>query len=272
LTASDGVNAPVSATALVTFVPAQCQKPCISIGDAIGYEGASIALPIVLSTPIPTGQTVSVTATIIPGTAGNCRVTPANCDFTAAAVHNLVFSGAQTKYLTVNANRDKTVEPGDPHTFQIKLSNVMPSAGAGNYTIGKGLGVGSIIDASSIGPNVYLVGRSTIPEMDACTLCKATAKFSVALSSNPAATVSVGYHTVNAGATAGADYTSKSGTLTFSPSTSPTLATLKKFISVVTIGDNVVEPTEGIDVVFNPPPPGYSFAGLPGHIDILDND
>lgn len=78
----------------------------------------------------------------------------------------------------------------------------------------------------------------------------------------------VNYHTTNAGATAGSDYTTKNGTLTFKPG-----ATLKKYISVITLGDNVIDssPLEGIDITFTNVPAGYSFLGA-GHIDIIDND
>jgi len=265
LTAADGVNPPVSSTALVTFVPGQCNKPCVSIGDAVAYEGGAVSLPIVLSSPQLTAS-VTVTATIIPISAGNCRVTPASCDFKATAVHNITFrAGNRFKYISVTALTDGVVEGGD-HTFEVVLSNIVSTTGV---TIGRGLGTGTIRDATGMPANTYLVGTSTIPEMDACATCKATAKISVVLSSNPAALVSVNYHTVNAGATAGLDYTSKTGTLSYKPG-----ATLKKYLSIITLGDNIVDTasSEGIDVVFTNVPAGYSVVGAPGHIDILDND
>ena len=264
LTASDGVNPPVSSTALVTFIPGLCTKPCVSVGDAIAYEGGAVSLPIVLSTPQTTAS-VTVTATIVPVTVGNCRVTPASCDFKSTAVHNITFKpGNRFKYVSVTALTDGVVEGGD-HTFEVVLSNIVSTTGV---TIGRGLGTGTIRDATGMPANTYLVGSSTIPEMDLCATCKATAKISSRCSSNPAAQVDVNYHTVNGARPAGSDYTSKTGTLTYKPG-----ATLKKYLSVITLGDNIIDttPLEGIDIVFTNVPAGYSVVGA-GHIDILDND
>jgi hypothetical protein len=265
ITASDGVNAPVSSTALVTFLPGVCQKPCISIGDATAYEGGVVALPIVLSTTQTAA--VTVTATIKPGTgptgAGNCRVTPLSCDFKTTAIHNITFkAGDRFKYVSVAALTDAITGESD-HTFTVELSNVGTTTGV---TLGKAQGSGTIKDSTGMA-NQFLVGTSTIPEMDQCTACKATSKISVALAAAPTTTVSVKYTTVDAGAHGGTNYTSKSSTLTFLAG-----GTAKKYISIVTLGENTVDlPPFGLDVVFTNPTAGWSVTNS-GHVEILDND
>jgi Calx-beta domain len=90
--------------------------------------------------------------------------------------------------------------------------------------------------------------------------------------SNNTLTVTVDYQTQDAGATAGVDYMPKVGKtaplhLTFLPGKST-----HKFVTVVILGDNTPEPTEGIDVVFSNPQNASFGSGSTGHIDILDND
>jgi hypothetical protein len=275
LTASDGVNPPVSATALVTVVPGQCQKPCVSIGDVTVYEGASMAFPIVLSTAA-TGP-ITLVAKIIPGTATNCRATPTGCDYTTtvSGLRNISFkAGDRFKYLTITTSPDGTGSLANPEAdrqFTVQLTGL--NAGTTGVTPGKALGTGTIKDADALATtNQFLVGTSAIPEMDMCTgvPCKATAKISVSLPGPAKAlsTVSVHYQTQNAGATTtNGNYTAKSGTLTFLAG-----GTAKKYISVTTLG-NIVgnNPPYGIDITFTNPTPGWTETNN-GHIDILDND
>jgi hypothetical protein len=264
ITAADGVNTPVSATALVTFVPGQCQKPCLSIGDATAYEGANVSLPIVLSTPQSTN--ITATATIEPITATNCRVTPTtNCAFKTSVIHNITIrAGVRFTYVSVTALTNTDPLDGD-RTFNVRLSNVGPVGTA--VTLGKALGTGTIKNSTGL-DNQFLVGSMSMPEMDTCSTCKATAKVSVSLDAVPATNVSVAYTTVAQGAPAGT-FTAKHGTLTFLAG-----GTTKKFVSIITIGDNAIESLPyGIGIQFsNPLPAGWSVTNGPGLITMLDND
>ncbi len=71
--------------------------------------------------------------------------------------------------------------------------------------------------------------------------------FTVTLSGTNATEVKVNYATANGGATAGSDYTTASGTLTFSPGQT------SKTIPVPVAGDTVVEPNEGFLVNLSNP-------------------
>jgi hypothetical protein len=269
LTAADGVNPPVSSTALVTIVPGVCQKPCLSIGDATGYEGSALSLPIVLSSPAPGPFTVA--AIITPGTAKNCRTSPGDCDFNGSltGVHNISFkTGDRFKYVSVTALTDNV--SGEPdRQFSVVLTNLNNPL-APTVTLGKALGTGTIKDATGL-TNQILVGSQSIPEMDLCATCKTTAKISIALplSAPISTTVSMTYKTQAAGsATAGTNYTSKSGTLTFAAG-----GPAKKYIQVIMVGDNAVEAAPyGVDIVITPVTTGWTVANGPGHIEILDND
>ena len=137
----------------------------------------------------------------------------------------------------------------------------------GGVTLGKALGTGTIKDAEAA-PNEFHVGAQVIPEMDLCGLaaCKTTAKIMVSLNAKPLTNVSIHYQTVNAGAIAGTNYTSKNATLTFLAG-----GTNKKYISVILLGNTGVNsPPYGIDINITNPSPGMTVSGN-GHIEIIDN-
>jgi hypothetical protein len=171
--------------------------------------------------------------------------------------------GGRQAYVTVTSLTDALVE-GD-ETFNVELSNV---AGVAGIQIGRAVGTGTIKDATGVPAGQLLIGSQTIVEIDSCAKCKATSKFSVVLSAPTAQQVTVNYSTADAGASAGADYNAKlNKTLTFKVG-----ATTRKFVTVITLGDLIPEPTESIDVVFSNPVNAALDNGNTGHIDILDND
>jgi len=262
LTADDGVNTPVQASALVTFVPGQCTDPCLQIGDASTYEGGVASIPITLSSPQSTDLHFTAKILPIPGGATNGTGLPAGTpyDFKSAVLHNMTIKATKlVAYLNITATIDQVANEGD-ESFDVELTNL---SGAPAVTLGRSIGVGTIKDATGMAPGQILVGSSSIAELNSCATCKATAKVSVVISAS--ATASVKYTTQDAGATAGVDYTAKTGTLTFSAG-----ATVHKELSIITLGDNTPENTEGINIVFSNPV-GVSLPSN-GHIDILDND
>jgi hypothetical protein len=263
ITAADGVNAPVQSTALVTFIPGVCSKPCLSIGDATAYEGGTVALPIVVSTP--QAQNLVVTAKIIPGTAGNCMVTPTNCAFKTTPVHTVTIrAAARFAYLSIAALTNNVT--GDGGSFTVELSNL--NAGTTGVTLGKASGTGTILDATGLS-NQILVGTSSTPEMDACGTCNTSARISVSLAATPATTVSVPWTMVPVGsAKGGVNYTVKKGTVTFTAGAAP-----HKFITIILIGDNNIQsPPYGVSIVFGTPTAGWTVTGGPGLFTIIDND
>jgi hypothetical protein len=222
------------------------------------YEGGVAALPITISTPQATQVTFK--ATIVPINSINGAGLPVGSvyDFKGTVTRTMkINAGVRQVFLSVLAVNDALTEPDEG--FNVVISQATPG-----IEIGRSVGLGTIKDATGAAPGQLLIGNTSIVEIDACATCKATAKFSVVLVGP--APASVKYSTQDAGATQPADYTKKTNaTLSFIVGGST-----RKQISVITIGDNTAEPTEGINVVFNTPV-GVS---LPpnGHIDILDND
>ncbi len=235
----------------------------------MSYEGGTLSIPITLNQP--QSVAVSFTVTIQPTSPTNTAINgyghPASfvSDFKSNPVHNIkIAAGQRQGYLSVTALRDNLVE-GD-ETFSVVLSN---PAGVTGIKLGRAVGTGTIKDATGIAPGTLLIGSESIVEIDSCLTCKATAKFSAVLSAPPTANYTVKYSTQDAGATAGLDYTARSNiNLSFTSG-----GAIQKAITVVTLGDNIPELTEGINVVFtSPSTPPLLANGNMGQVYILDND
>jgi hypothetical protein len=276
LTADDGINEPVSDTALVTFVNPACTGLCVNIGDSMTYEGGAASIPVTLSTPQTADVNVTATIVEVPGGAINGAGQPATFvhDFKTAAVKTVKIRANQRQaFVAVTAKTDALVESDE--TFQVVLSGpvVVGNPGSG-IQLGRSIGIGTIKDTTGLAPGLILAGNTTIVEIDACATCKATAKFSVVLSAPIAAPVSVKYSTVSGLpplATAPADFTAKlNKTLNYSPG-----AAIQKAITVMTIGDITPESTERIGInLFNAT--GATIQNdhptQDGFMDIIDND
>ncbi len=269
LTADDGINEPVSDTALITFTNPACTGVCLNIGDAMTYEGGSLSLPITLTQPQATA--VTFTVTIQPTSATNTAINgfghPASfvSDFKSNPIHNVkIAAGQRQAYVAITALSDNIVEPDE--TITAVLSN---AAGAPGIHVGRAVGTGTIKDATGIAPGTLLLGSESIVEIDACATCKATAKFSAVMSVKPTQAYSARYTTSSTTATAPADYTARNNiNLSFAAG-----GAIQKAITLVTIGDNIPEGTD--DVVFtftSPSTPTLLANGNTGHIYILDND
>ena len=107
-----------------------------------------------------------------------------------------------TQTVSVAVLGDTVVEPNE--TFVVNLS------GAVNATIADNQGVGTIVDNDAV-PSLA-INDVTVTEGDSGSV---NAVFTVNLSAPSGLPVSVKYATANGTATAGSDYTAKSGTLTF---------------------------------------------------------
>ena len=117
--------------------------------------------------------------------------------------------------------------------------------------------------------NVVSVGAAAIVEGD--TGKPNTLKFAVTLSQPATSTVTVGY-TIRAtgSATAPADFTAKSGTVTFTPAGGKT-ATVK-YVSAKVAPDATVEPNETFEVVLSNPTGGYSLGNAIAVGTIIDDE
>jgi hypothetical protein len=142
----------------------------------------------------------------------------------------------------------------EAETFVVTLSN--PS----NAYLARNEAIGTILDNDPL-PSLA-VNDVIITEGDSGSK---TASFSVTLSGPSGKTVQVSYATANGTATAGADYTAVSGTLTFTPGQT------SKTVSVTILGDLLDEENETFNVNLSNPQNATLSKSL-GIGTIQDND
>lgn len=165
----------------------------------------------------PSTEPVSVGYSTADGTA------TAGSDYQATSGTLTFAPGDTSKTFTVLVNGDRLAEPNE--TFVINLSSPI------NATIADGQGVGTIVDDE---PRIS-IGDKTVTEGNTGST---SAIFTVTLSAAYDVNVTVNYATANGSATAGSDYTAKSGTLTIpAGQTTGTIA-------VQVNGDRFAEPNE----------------------------
>jgi hypothetical protein len=198
--------------------------PTISINDVTVTEGDTGTTTAAFNVSLSAASGLSVT------------VNYATADGTATAVSDyqatsgtLTFTpGQTTQTVNVLVNGDTIFEPNE--TFFVNLTTPV------NATITDNQGQGTITNDDAAPPVPALsIDDVSIAEGDSGTK---TATFTVSLSMNPTETVTVDYATANGTATAGSDYQSTAGTLTFNPGETT------KTITVTINGDTLVEPNE----------------------------
>jgi glucose/arabinose dehydrogenase len=175
-------------------------QPSISITDVTVTEGnaGTTTASFTVSLSNQSSQSVSVSYATAPGTA------TAGSDYVSTS-GTLTFTPGQTsRPISVTVNGDTTFEANE--TFNVVLS------GATNATIADNQGRGTINNDDSQ-PTISINDLS-INEGDSGTT---NAGFTVSLSNASSQTITVNYATANNTATAGNDYTSASGSLTFTP-------------------------------------------------------
>jgi probable HAF family extracellular repeat protein len=196
--------------------------PSLSVNDVAVTEGNSgtviVAFNVTLSAA--SGKTVTVAFNTADGTA-----TTAGGDY-ATASGTLTFNpGEVSKNFNVNVIGDTIDEPNE--TFLVNLS------GATNASLADSQGQGTITDDD--GAPSLNISDVTVTEGNSGTT---NAVFTVSLLPASGQTVTVNFATANITATAGSDYNSVSGTLTFNPGDTA------KTITVPVIGDTVNEADE----------------------------
>ena len=140
----------------------------------------------------------------------------------------MTFSGTDGEQLTITVptTDDTLVEPAE--TLNALLSNISNTL----VTIADGTGVGTIIDNDS----------ASISIDDVSVTEGGNLVFTVTLTGDVAGGFTVDYNTADITATAGSDYTSQSGTLTFSGTDGEQLT-----ITVPTLNDLIDEPDETLN-------------------------
>ncbi|GIK39828.1 MAG: hypothetical protein BroJett011_36610 [Chloroflexota bacterium] len=174
--------------------------PTLSINDITVTEGnaGTVNAVFTVSLSAASGQTVTVNFT----TTDNTATAPA--DYTATGGTLTFAPGVTSQPVTVIVQGDTLDELDE--TFFVNLS------GAANATIADNQGLGTITDDDAT-PTLS-INDVTVTEGNAGTV---NAAFTVSLSGASGQTVTVNFATADNTATAPADYTSTSGTLTFAP-------------------------------------------------------
>lgn len=197
--------------------------PNLVINDVTANEGnagtTNFTFTVSLSAPAgPGGVTFDIATANGSATAGVDYVTNSLTGQTIPA-------GSSTYTFTVQVNGDTLNEPSE--TFFVNVTNVV------NAVVIDGQGVGTVVNDDPL-PNLSINDVSVV-EGNAGTV---NAVFTVSLSAASGQTVAVNYATADGTATQPADYTSTSGTLTFTPGQTT------RTVTVPVIGDTVPEANE----------------------------
>jgi hypothetical protein len=213
-----------------------------AIGNAAAVtEGGTLTYTVTKTVGAATGS-FSVNYATANGTATS------GSDFTATSGTLTFAAGETTKTIQVPTIDDSVVESAE--TVLVNLSS--PTNGA---TITTAQGSGTINDNDI----AFAIGNATAMEGGVLT-------FTVTKAGTTTSSYSVNYATASGTATSGSDFTATSGTLTFLPGDTT------KTITVATIDDSVVEPTETVLVNLSSPTGNATITTTQGSGTILDND
>jgi hypothetical protein len=226
VTISNPTNATLGASVATGTITNDDALPQLSIGNATVTEGnsSSVTGSFTVSLSAASAQTVTVNYATSNGTAAS------GSDYTAASGTVTFSPGATTQTVNVTVLGDTLDEANE--TFTVALGN--PS----NATLGTpSSGMGTITD-NDTAPSLS-IGNSSVTEGNSGTV---NATMTVTLSTASGQTVTVNYGTANNSAVAPGDYTSTSGSLTFSAGTT------SRTITVPVRGDTLDEGTETLNV------------------------
>ena len=217
-------------TGLVLNGTPTAATPSLSIADASLAEGASgtsdMRFTVTLSQASATPVTVNYATS--DGTAN------AGSDYTAKTGSLTFAAGETSKTITVAVRGDTGVEANE--TLNLTLS------GAQGATIGDGSAIGTIRndDTAPAGPTLSVANASAAEGAGSLV-------FTVTLSQASTTPVSVNFATANGSATAGSDYTARSGTLTFAAGET------SKTVSVAVTRDSAMEADETLSLILSGP-------------------
>ena len=227
----------------------------LTITDDDGEPSLSIAD---LTTPDETAVTRSMTVTLSAASTKTVTVVFATADGTATAANDYISAsgtltfnpGITSQTVSITIVQDTIDEAHE--TFDVVLSN------SANATISDATGVMTITDDETT-PSLSIADASTTDE----TAANLTA--TVTLSGQSSSTVTVDYATSDGTASAAADYTNTSGTLTFNPGdTSQTF-------NIPILADTIDENNETFSVTLSSPT-NATINDLLGQFTIVDDD
>jgi hypothetical protein len=165
--------------------------------------------------------------------------------------------GETSKTIAVPINNDNIAE--GPETFRVTLSNPSPGTIIGT----PGSAIVTIIDDDVSSAIQFSPANYTVAENAGSVTLSLIAN----RQGNPNDVLTVRFETIGGTATAGADFVSASGTVTFGPGET------RRTITVQILDDNLIESTENFSVVLSNPGPGASLGtASSATIDIADDD
>ncbi len=223
----------------------------LSIANASLVEGSSGTANLAFTVTLSKASTTSVSV----GYATANGTATAGSDYLAGSGTITFAPGEKAKSVTVGVVGDTIVEADE--TFTVKLSAV---SGA---TISRATATGTIRndDAAPVLPSLSIADASKAEGSSGT----ANMVFTVTMSKALTTSVTVGFLTSNATATAGSDYTATSGTVTFAAGETA------KTVNVGVIGDTTVEATEAFTVTLSAPA-GTTLSRATATGTIVDDD
>jgi hypothetical protein len=237
---------PTAGTGTATITDNDVQV--IGVEDVSVLEGDSGPTPAVFTLTLSRDHEQTINVTV--ATTGGGPTPPAataGTDFTTLSSTTRTFApGVNSQTVSVNVIGDVITEANN-ESFGLALSN--PSAGA---TLARTKALGIILDDDS--SRTVRLDPLAIGVQEPAT-GTTTATFTVVLNAAAANTVTVNYATANGTASAGADYTAASGTLSFDPGEST------KTISVDVLADSTAESQERFTLTLSAPTNATLVAG-----------
>ena len=229
--------------------------PSLSVSDASVVEGdngaSSVAFTVTLSVASEQQVTVDVSAIGVTATQ--------NADFRNPAAKFSIPAGATSQTLSVLVNGDTMFE--DDETFTLNLSNPV------NAVIADGQALGTIVNDD---PTPSIIVFDVV--MSEGNSGSRFAQFTVALSNPTIREVTVQYATADGTATAGVDYDSASGVVTFAPGMSSNLITVPIhpdtfnepnetfFVNISNASNATISDGQGLGIILNDDAPIMQFS------------
>ena len=250
VTLTTPINAAVSDGKGLGTIVDNDAPPSISINDVAAAEGTGLSgqsATFTVSLSAASEKPVTVDFSMTAGTATQ------GVDYFGFSSSVEFPAGTVSKTINVSLIQDNVFEPDE--TFFVNLTN------ATNATIADAQGQGTISNDDPQ-PGIAIAGFASPQEGTGTTN---NASFEVRLSNPSHQTITVAFATADGTATAGADYTATSGTITFNPGET------SKFITVALIGDSTDEVNETF-VVNLSNATNATITGAQGVATILDDD
>ncbi|BAY24884.1 Na-Ca exchanger/integrin-beta4 [Calothrix sp. NIES-2100] len=159
-----------------------------------------------------------------------------NTDYTQSGAASFTATTGSITFAAGSSTKTLTIDPSADTTFEANETIALTLATGTGYTIGTTTAVtGTITNDDPSGITINLSPSQTIVEG---LISPQNAAYTVSLSQASSQTVTVKYATANGTATAGSDYTSTTGTLTFNP------GDISKVINIPILNDSISEADE----------------------------